>query len=85
MGLFVGAAYGLVQIRSPAPPLIALIGLLGILLGEQAVGVAKRHLAPAQSSMRQAEIVDVRTIERPEPRSTQYESAWPSGSIRTNQ
>ena len=29
MGLAVGVAYGLVQVRSPAPPLIALIGLLG--------------------------------------------------------
>jgi XapX domain-containing protein len=45
MGLAVGVAYALVQIRSPAPPLIALVGLLGILLGEQAVGLAKHHLA----------------------------------------
>ena len=26
MGLAVGMAYGLVQVRSPAPPLIALVG-----------------------------------------------------------
>ena len=43
MGLVVGVAYGLVQVCSPAPPMIALVGLLGILLGEQAVGLAKRH------------------------------------------
>jgi len=30
MGLAVGAAYGLVQVRSPAPPMIALVGLFGI-------------------------------------------------------
>ena len=35
MGLAVGVAYGLVQIRSPAPPLIALVDLLGMVLGEQ--------------------------------------------------
>ena len=29
MGLAVGAAYGLVQVRSPAPPMIALVGLIG--------------------------------------------------------
>jgi xanthosine utilization system XapX-like protein len=29
-----------------APPPIALIGLLGILIGEQAVGFARHHLAP---------------------------------------
>lgn len=35
VGLFVGAIYGLLQVRSPAPPVIALVGLLGILAGEQ--------------------------------------------------
>jgi XapX domain-containing protein len=53
MGLAVGMAYGLVQVRSPAPPLIALVGLLGILIGEQAAVLAKRHLAPAQAEVRQ--------------------------------
>jgi len=46
MGLVVGAAYGLVQVRAPAPPLIALVGLLGILAGEQGAVLVKRHLAP---------------------------------------
>ena len=46
MGLAVGVAYGLVQVRSPAPPLIALAGLLGMVLGEQAVDMVKHHLAP---------------------------------------
>jgi len=35
LGLLVGAIYGLFQVRSPAPPVVALVGLLGILLGEQ--------------------------------------------------
>lgn len=34
-GLLVGAIYGLLNVRSPAPPVIALVGLLGILAGEQ--------------------------------------------------
>lgn len=33
-GLLVGVIYGLLNVRSPAPPAIALIGLLGILVGE---------------------------------------------------
>ena len=41
-GLLVGIVYSLIGVRSPAPPTIALIGLLGILLGEQIVPVAKR-------------------------------------------
>ena len=34
--------YSLLGTRSPAPPAIALLGLLGMLLGEQAVPLAKR-------------------------------------------
>ena len=42
-GLLVGVVYSLLQVRSPAPPLVALVGLLGILAGEQIVPVG-RHL-----------------------------------------
>jgi len=42
VGLLVGAIYGVLGVRSPAPPVIALLGLLGMLLGEQGVAVARR-------------------------------------------
>ncbi|KQQ49138.1 hypothetical protein ASF69_21590 [Rhizobium sp. Leaf311] len=41
VGLLVGIIYGLLNVRSPAPPVIALVGLLGILVGEQIVPLAK--------------------------------------------
>ena len=41
-GALAGAVYGLINVRSPAPPVIALIGLLGMLLGEQGVTISKR-------------------------------------------
>ena len=44
-GLLVGMVYSLLGVRSPAPPTIALVGLLGILLGEQVVPIAKRLTA----------------------------------------
>ena len=44
-GLLVGILYSLLNVRSPAPPVVALVGLLGILLGEQIVPVAKRLIA----------------------------------------
>ncbi|MCJ9690576.1 XapX domain-containing protein [Rhizobium sp. PRIMUS64] len=40
-GLLVGVIYSLLNVRSPAPPVVALIGLLGILVGEQLVPLAK--------------------------------------------
>lgn len=41
-GVLVGVFYGFVNIRSPAPPVVALVGLFGILLGEQVVPMTKR-------------------------------------------
>ncbi|NLS18834.1 XapX domain-containing protein [Rhizobium sp. P40RR-XXII] len=43
-GLLVGIVYSLLNVRSPAPPVIALIGLLGILVGEQIIPFAKTLL-----------------------------------------
>ncbi|MGH6805600.1 MAG: XapX domain-containing protein [Ensifer adhaerens] len=40
-GLLVGVIYSLLNVRSPAPPVVALIGLLGILVGEQLAPLAK--------------------------------------------
>jgi XapX domain-containing protein len=37
VGILVGIIYALLQVRSPAPPVIALMGLLGMLIGEQIV------------------------------------------------
>ncbi len=45
VGLLVGLIYALLQVRSPAPPAIALVGLLGMLIGEQVVPIAKRMIA----------------------------------------
>ncbi|HVO02583.1 MAG TPA: XapX domain-containing protein [Candidatus Cybelea sp.] len=41
-GILVGVVYSLLNVRSPAPPVIALVGLLGMLAGEQIVPIAKR-------------------------------------------
>jgi XapX domain-containing protein len=41
-GVLVGVVYSLLNVRSPAPPVVALLGLLGILLGEQVPSIAKR-------------------------------------------
>jgi XapX domain-containing protein len=38
VGLFVGILYGVIRVKSPAPPIVALLGLLGMVLGEQLGG-----------------------------------------------
>jgi XapX domain-containing protein len=44
LGVLVGVIYALFSVRSPAPPIIALVGLLGILAGEQVIPIARRAL-----------------------------------------
>ena len=44
-GLLVGILYSMLDVRSPAPPVVALIGLLGILLGEQVLPVGRQMIA----------------------------------------
>jgi XapX domain-containing protein len=56
-GVLVGVIYSLLNVRSPAPPLIALVGLLGILAGEQIIPVGKHMLAglPLLGACREAQ------------------------------
>ncbi len=44
-GLLAGAVYSLIGVASPAPPVIALIGLVGILAGEQILPLASKVLS----------------------------------------
>ena len=44
-GMLVGVIYSLLNVRSPAPPVIALVGLLGILVGEQVIPFGKQLFA----------------------------------------
>ncbi|MEX3760568.1 DUF1427 family protein [Paraburkholderia phenoliruptrix] len=44
VGFGVGLLYWLLKVQSPAPPLIALAGLLGMVLGEHAIPVVKAQL-----------------------------------------
>ncbi|WP_156256262.1 DUF1427 family protein [Sandarakinorhabdus oryzae] len=43
-GLLAGLLYGLLGVRSPAPPIVALVGLFGILVGEQLPTLARQWL-----------------------------------------
>jgi XapX domain-containing protein len=40
MGLIVGALYGLIKVQSPAPPIIALVGLFGMVMGQRFTPIA---------------------------------------------
>jgi XapX domain-containing protein len=42
VGVLVGMIYAVLDVRSPAPPVVALVGLLGILIGEQVPALVKQ-------------------------------------------
>jgi XapX domain-containing protein len=46
IGFDVGIIYYAVKVKSPPPPLFALVGLLGMVLGEQAIPFVHDHLWP---------------------------------------
>jgi XapX domain-containing protein len=57
VGLLAGVVYGVIRVKSPAPPIVALRGLLGMVLGEQAGGWL--HTMKIQvSNVASAQIVD---------------------------
>jgi XapX domain-containing protein len=44
LGCAVGVLYSLCRVKSPAPPIVALLGLLGMVLGEGSYAWIKMHL-----------------------------------------
>ena len=69
VGVIVGVAYALIGVRSPAPPLVALAGLLGMVGGEQLVPLVKHWIMPERaavaSSSNPASAASDRTTEPP--------------------
>ena len=66
VGLLVGAVYGVIRVKSPAPPIVALLGLLGMVLGEQAGG--RLHTKQVRSgNVSSAHIVAERTVRQEPP------------------
>jgi XapX domain-containing protein len=52
VGLGVGVIYGFTRVKSPAPPILALLGLLGMVFGEQLwiwIQAKKLNVLPAAS------------------------------------
>jgi XapX domain-containing protein len=77
VGLGVGVLYGLLRVKSPAPPIVALLGLLGMVLGEQFgtwILTKKVDVSHAASVCLVGERYD-RQLYNPPSRKTRYESS----------
>jgi len=60
-GVLIGLLYGLLKVRSPAPPAIALVGLLGMLLG----GALVQPVLPAEKPATALQQPDVPPVQSP--------------------
>jgi XapX domain-containing protein len=65
-GLVVGFLYYFARVQSPAPPLIALAGLLGIVIGEHAIPFVQAQMKPPVAQT-QAVSPDITTIAKATP------------------
>ena len=65
VGLVVGLLYYLVRVQSPAPPLIALAGLLGIVIGEHAIPFVQGQIRAPDAQTQHAQ-----TVAKSEPASS---------------
>ena len=75
VGLGVGVLYGLIRVKSPAPPIVALFGLLGMVLGEQFgtwIHTKKLDISHAASVCLVGERYD-RPLYSPPSRETRYD------------
>ena len=64
VGLLVGLIYALCNVRSPAPPVIALVGLLAILVGEQIPPWVRRAMTAEQSAASMDHLVKAQPIDQ---------------------
>ena len=77
VGLGVGAIYGLIRVKSPAPPIVALLGLLGMVIGEQLgtwIHTKKLDVSHAASVCLVGERYDRQTY-NPPSRKTRYDAS----------
>jgi len=81
VGLLVGVAYGVIRVKSPAPPMVALIGLLGMVLAEQAGG--RLHTKKVQpGNVSSAHIVAERKVQQEPPKVQSVVSSINQSEIR---
>lgn len=48
-GVLAGFIYSIIRVRSPAPPIVALVGLLGMVIGAQIMPIGHQLFADAEA------------------------------------
>ncbi|KAA1011324.1 DUF1427 family protein [Paraburkholderia panacisoli] len=77
-GILAGAIYSLIRVRSPAPPMVALVGLLGMVLGAQIIPTGRQLLASTTLPFAKAEVLQTRTTHSPPSNNARLISRTPA-------
>jgi XapX domain-containing protein len=64
-GILAGAIYSLIRVRSPAPPMVALVGLLGIVIGAQLIPTGRQLLASTMPPFTKTKVLQADTTHSP--------------------
>ncbi|WOD20135.1 DUF1427 family protein [Paraburkholderia kirstenboschensis] len=80
VGFGVGLLYWLLKVQSPAPPLIALAGLLGMVLGEHAIPVVKAQFFAQSAAVEAASPSSALPVPAPMPDGSTQKAGAPGAS-----
>ncbi|XUW86909.1 XapX domain-containing protein [Burkholderia sp. M6-3] len=80
VGFGVGLLYWLLKVQSPAPPLIALAGLLGMVLGEHAIPVVKAQFFAQSAAVEAASPSSTLPVAAPMPDSSTQKPGAPGAT-----
>jgi XapX domain-containing protein len=80
VGFGVGLLYWLLKVQSPAPPLIALAGLLGMVLGEHAIPVVKAQFFAQGAAVEAASPSSTLPVAAPMPDSSAQKPGAPGAT-----
>ncbi|MFP3566623.1 DUF1427 family protein [Paraburkholderia sp. SIMBA_030] len=77
-GILAGAIYSLIRVRSPAPPMVALVGLLGIVIGAQIIPTGRQLLASAALQFTKTQVMQTHTPHSPPSNNAKLISRGPA-------
>jgi XapX domain-containing protein len=77
-GILAGAIYSLIRVRSPAPPMVALVGLLGIVIGAQIIPTGRQLLVSSTVPFAKTKVVQTNTTQSPPLNNAKLISRAPS-------
>jgi XapX domain-containing protein len=76
-GILAGAIYSLIRVRSPAPPMVALVGLLGMVIGTQIIPTGRQLLASTTHQFAKTEVAQTHTMHSPHSNNAELISGAP--------